>query len=92
MHKQTVTKMYHWEWTRRGREVGKALPPITATQVRKVAVTALRESGGSQAHQRMLARQMAHKLSTADKAYDKAAMTREWSEAVQQLQKVYKVS
>ena len=63
--------MYHREWARHGHQVGKTLPPITATQARKVAVTALRESGGSRSHQRMLARQMALKLLTANEAYDR---------------------
>ena len=64
---------------------------LTASKSRKVAVTTIRESGADRQQQRILARHMAHNVSTADRYYDKSSLFKERRDVLKKLSSMYTI-
>ncbi|XP_021357706.1 uncharacterized protein LOC110453180 [Mizuhopecten yessoensis] len=65
------------EWQKHAINIGKVLPPLTATLCRKMAVSPLRDAGGDRQQQRVLAKHIAHNPRTADIMIERARRRRE---------------
>ena len=68
---QAMAKIIRTEWGRYAIETGTKLPRLTASLLRRTAVSTMRESGQSRRDQRVLASHMAHRPVTADRDYDR---------------------
>ena len=68
-----MSKIVKSDWRRFRESQGLVdLPNFTANLNRKLAVTAIREGGGSREDQHNLALHMAHSVLTADRYYDQS--------------------
>ena len=88
---QMMSKVVGHEWRHYAEETGEDLPGLTASKSRKVAVTTIRESGADRQQQRILARHMAHNVSTADRYYDKSSLFKERRDVLKKLSSMYTV-
>ena len=86
-----MSKVVSREWSHYAAETGQDLPGLTASKSRKVAVTTIRESGADRQQQRVLARHMAHNVTTADRYYDKAGQFTERRDVLKTLSSIYEV-
>ncbi|XP_021365913.1 uncharacterized protein LOC110458507, partial [Mizuhopecten yessoensis] len=88
----TMAKAVKREWQKHASNIGKVLPPLTATLCRKMAVSTLRDAGGDRQQQRVLAKHMAHNPRTADRYYDRASQKKERVGVWEKINQLYKVS
>ena len=88
---QMMSKVIGREWSSYADEMGEQLLGLKASKSRKVAVTTIRESGADRQQRRVLARHMAHNVSTADRYYDKAGKFRERLDVLKKLSTIYTV-
>ncbi|XP_021377779.1 uncharacterized protein LOC110465926 [Mizuhopecten yessoensis] len=84
-----MSKLVEREWLRHAKALGRPLPRLTATMCRKMAVTALRNSGGDREAQRSLAKHMAHLPSTADRYYDRCSDRQNRAKVLQTVKERY---
>ena len=83
---QTVSKMFRAEFRKFGLDIGEALPSFTANGSRKLAATALRESGADRGEREALAHHM-----SADRFSDLAAVRAARVAAISAVRAAYEV-
>ena len=86
-----MSKIFQVEWVKHAQQTECKVPKMTATLSRKVAATEVREMGATRQEQADLAKQMVHRLETADASYDKSTMGEAKRKIVKKLRTRYKV-